>query len=151
LALAVDIAAGGRAKSAPETLMALTYLDRARDAGRALGFASFALHEIDDRKPENLAGACAPGDVMIALDERGKSLTSPAFAQLMGRLRDEGESRVMFVIGGSDGLPGALRARAKNVLSFGSQTWPHLLVRAMLAEQLYRAVTILSGHPYHRV
>ena len=88
---------------------------------------------------------------MIALDERGKSLTSPAFAQLMGRLRDEGESRVMFVIGGSDGLPGALRARARSVLSFGSQTWPHLLVRAMLAEQLYRAVTILSGHPYHRV
>jgi 23S rRNA (pseudouridine1915-N3)-methyltransferase len=130
--------------------MSLSYLDRARDAGRPLGLAGFVLHEIDDRKPENLVNACAAGDIVIALDERGKSLTSPDFAQLIGRLRDDGESRLVFVIGGSDGLPAAVRTRARSVLSFGSQTWPHLLVRAMLAEQLYRAVTILSGHPYHR-
>jgi len=150
LALAIDILAGGRAKSAPETVLATSYLDRARDAGRALGFASFALTEFDERKPEKIIEASNATPLVVALDERGKSLSSEAFAKQLVRWRDDGETRALFLIGGPDGLPAETKREARLILSFGAQTWPHLLVRAMLAEQLYRAVTILAGHPYHR-
>lgn len=149
MALSLDIVAGGRAKSAPESELATAYLARARDAGRALGFSSFALSEIDERKPEKFLEACS-GAIVIALDERGKSLSSEALAKQLASWRDAGEARVAFVIGGADGLPAAVKAKAKLTLAFGSATWPHLLVRTMMAEQLYRAMTILSGHPYHR-
>lgn len=150
MALAIDIIAGGRAKSAPESELALAYLTRARDAGRALGFSSFALNEIDERKPEKFLEACAGATVVVALDERGKSLASEALAKQLAAWRDNGEARVAFVIGGADGLPGEIKAKAKLTLAFGAATWPHLLVRTMIAEQLYRAMTIVSGHPYHR-
>lgn len=150
MALAIDILAGGRAKSAPETALAASYLDRAREAGRALGFGSFALNEYDERKPEKIIEACRAAPLIVALDERGKSLSSEAFAKQLARWRDGGETRAAFLIGGPDGLPAVIKQRARFVLSFGAQTWPHLLVRAMLAEQLYRAVTILARHPYHR-
>lgn len=149
MALSLDIAAGGRAKSAPESELALAYLARARDAGRALGFSSFALTEIDERKPEKFLEACA-GALVVALDERGTSLASAALAKQLASWRDGGEARVVFVIGGADGLPADVKAKAKLTLAFGAATWPHLLVRTMLAEQLYRAMTIISGHPYHR-
>ena len=99
--------------------------------------------------PELLA-AVPPGAVVVALDGRGRDLTSEAFADQLGRWRDEGTRAVAFLIGGADGLGPAVRERASLVLSLGSMTWPHMLVRAMLAEQLYRATTILAGHPYHR-
>lgn len=150
MALSLDIIAGGRAKSAPESELAIAYLARARDAGRALGFSSFALNEIDERKPEKFIDACAGATIVVALDERGKSLSSEAFAKQLSTWRDSGEARIAFVIGGADGLPADVKAKAKLTLAFGAQTWPHLMVRTMIAEQLYRAMTILSGHPYHR-
>jgi 23S rRNA (pseudouridine1915-N3)-methyltransferase len=150
LALAIEILAGGRAKAAPETALADAYLARARDAGRALGFASFSLSEFDERKPEKAIEACNV-TLVVALDERGKSVASEAFAAQLATWRDAGETRALFVIGGADGLPAEIKKRARLTLAFGTQTWPHLLVRTMLAEQLYRAITILSGHPYHRV
>jgi 23S rRNA (pseudouridine1915-N3)-methyltransferase len=87
--------------------------------------------------------------VLCCLDERGEAMTSPAFAGLLGRWRDEGRDAA-FVIGGADGIDPELRGRANKLLSFGAMVWPHLLVRVMLAEQLYRAATILAGTPYHR-
>jgi 23S rRNA (pseudouridine1915-N3)-methyltransferase len=146
LSLSIEILAGGRARHAPETGLALTYLDRAREVGRPLGFSGFVLREADERKD----GAFVFEGLGVALDERGKSLGSPQFATMLASWRDAGEPRVTFVIGGSDGLPDIVRKSARTSLAFGVQTWPHLLVRTMLAEQIYRAVTILSGHPYHR-
>ncbi|MDZ4868769.1 MAG: 23S rRNA (pseudouridine(1915)-N(3))-methyltransferase RlmH [Alphaproteobacteria bacterium] len=151
MALEIEILAGGRAKSAPEHQMALAYLTRARDTARALGFSSLALSEVDERKPEKIVEACAGAPLLIALDEHGKSLSSDAFAKQLATWRDAGEARALFVIGGPDGLPAAVKPRARLTLAYGTQTWPHLLVRTMLAEQLFRAMTILSGHPYHRV
>lgn len=150
MSLHIDIIAGGRAKSAPETVLAESYLTRARDAGRALGFASFALTEIDERKPDKMIELARASPLVVALDERGKSLSSEAFAHQLAQWRDVGETRVLFAIGGPDGLPAEVKKAARLTLAFGTQTWPHLLVRTMLAEQLYRAVTILGGHPYHR-
>lgn len=146
LSLSIEILAGGRAKGAPETVLALAYLERAREAGRSLGFSTFGLREADERKES----AFAFEGLGVALDEHGKSLGSVAFAQTLAAWRDAGEPRVTFVIGGSDGLPDSVRTRARTTIALGVQTWPHLLVRTMLAEQLYRAVTILAGHPYHR-
>ena len=131
--------------------LAESYLTRARDAGRALGFASFALREFDERKPKKMIEACRAAPLVIALDERGKSISSEALSRQLAAWRDQGETRVVFVIGGSDGLPAEAKKIARLTLAFGTQTWPHLLVRTMLAEQLYRAITILRGHPYHRV
>lgn len=146
MALAIDIVCGGRAKGTAETELALSYLERARDAGRALGFSSFSLKEVDERK----ADAFSVGGFVVALDERGKSIGSIEFARLLSKWRDAGETKITFVIGGSDGLPAGTKAGARMTLAYGTQTWPHLLVRAMLAEQIYRAITILGGHPYHR-
>src|SRR5262249_47964240 len=87
---------------------------------------------------------------IIALDEGGRAMASEAFAKHLGKLRDTGTTDLAFLIGGPDGLAPALRKGAQETLAFGVQTWPHLLVRAMLAEQIYRAFAILSGHPYHR-
>jgi 23S rRNA (pseudouridine1915-N3)-methyltransferase len=150
LALSIEILAGGRAKAAPETELALSYLARARDAGRPVGFTTFALTEVDERKPDKMIEACRATALVIALDEHGKSLTSETFAKRLAAWRDAGESRVLFVIGGADGLPEKIRKVAHATIAFGAQTWPHLLVRTMVAEQIYRAMTILSGHPYHR-
>ena len=94
--------------------------------------------------------ALAEGAVVISLDEHGKSITSEALAAQIGRWRDDGRAAAAFIIGGADGLDPAFLAKANMVLSFSPLTWPHQLVRIMLAEQLYRATTILSGHPYHR-
>lgn len=101
------------------------------------------------REAEALLAAAPAGARIVALDERGKGEGSEAFAKRLGQWRDESVS-VAFLIGGADGLDESVRKRANAVLSFGALTWPHMLVRAMLAEQLYRAHTILTGHPYHR-
>ncbi len=103
-----------------------------------------------DHEGDLLLAAVPDRATLVALDERGRDLTSPELADRMGRWRDDGVQDLAFAIGGADGLSRAVRDRADLLLAFGRATWPHLLVRAMLAEQIYRAQTILSGHPYHR-
>jgi 23S rRNA (pseudouridine1915-N3)-methyltransferase len=100
---------------------------------------------------ESLLNAVPRQAFVIALDERGKALSSPDLARHLDQWRVQGHSRFVFIIGGADGLSDAVRARADFTLSLGAMVWPHLLVRGMLAEQLYRAESILAGHPYHRV
>jgi len=106
--------------------------------------------ELKRLEADLLLAAVPPGATLVALDERGRSLTSEAFAQKLGGWRDTGMADVAFVIGGADGLAEDVRRRAALVLNLGTMTWPHMLVRGMLAEQLYRAQQILAGHPYHR-
>ena len=156
----VAIAAVGRMKNGPERELVARYLDRAAAAGRPLALTGFAIAEISEsragsassRKLEEARAlrAALPEGVVVALDERGQSLTSDAFAHRLGRGRDDGRPAVSFVIGGADGLDPELVKAADLVVSFSPMVWPHQLVRIMLAEQLYRATTILAGHPYHR-
>ena len=120
-----------------------------------------SLKEVEERRPlppaklkaresELLCGGIPQGAVIIVLDERGKTLTSLDFARKLEFWQNEGRGEAAFLIGGASGLDDNLRARADLVLSLGAMTWPHFLVRALLAEQLYRAQSILAGHPYHR-
>ena len=152
----IAIAAVGRLGRAPEAELALDYARRASAGGRALGLGPVEVIEVESRKPgkpaeaEALAGALQAGDEVIVCDEHGEALASRAFAELIGRLRDRGVRRLVFLIGGADGLDPQALERAGRKLAFGPQTWPHALARAMLAEQVYRAVTILAGGPYHR-
>jgi len=158
----LTIFAVGRMKSGPETELVSRYTDRLAKAGRALGLEFDGLTEIPESRAQTAArrkaeesGKCAvmaqePSTALVLLDERGKSLSSRQFSDRIASWRDGGTARVVFALGGPDGHDPALRDRAELVLSFGAQTWPHQLARIMLAEQLYRAVTILSGHPYHR-
>lgn len=153
----VTIAAVGRMKPGPEAELTRDWLGRAGQAGRTLALGPFEISEIDERKARDRASQSARlleavplGAHAIALDERGRTMTSPDFAAMLARLRDGGMGEVVFLIGGADGHDAALRARADRLLSFGPMVWPHMLVRAMLAEQLYRAVSILAGGPYHR-
>jgi len=99
---------------------------------------------------ELLAAAVPPGAAVAALDPRGRTVSSEDLAERLGSWRDAGRADAAFLIGGADGLDPAVRDRADLVIALGAMTWPHLLVRVMLAEQLYRARTILAGHPYHR-
>ena len=152
----IAIAAIGRLGRAPEAALAEDYARRATDAGRALGLGPVEILEIEARKPgkaaeaEALLAALGPGDEVIACDEHGQVMASRAFAGQIGALRDGGTRRLVYLIGGADGLGEAALDRAGPKLAFGPQTWPHALARAMLAEQVYRAVTILAGSPYHR-
>lgn len=157
----ISLFAVGRLKTGPEKELASRYLDRFAKTGPAVGLELSKLIEIqesraanaDTRKREEagaLEKALPEGAVLILLDERGKALDSEAFAGVIGRYRDGGKRDLMLAIGGADGLDSELRGRADAVLNLGSMTWPHQLVRILIAEQLYRAVTILSGHPYHR-
>ncbi len=154
----ITITAVGRMKPGPERMLLDDYLERAGQAGRALALGPFMVTEIDERKARDRAAqsvrlieAIPIGATAIALDERGKTLSSPDFAHLLARLRDHGAGAAVFLIGGADGHDDALRARTDRLLSFGPMVWPHMLARVMLAEQLYRAVSILAGSPYHRV
>lgn len=105
--------------------------------------------ELKSRESELLTGALPAGAVRIAMDERGNALSSPKFAEKLGAWRDQGRD-IAFLIGGAGGLAAEHRDSADLVLSFGAATWPHMLARAMLVEQIYRAQEILAGHPYHR-
>jgi 23S rRNA (pseudouridine1915-N3)-methyltransferase len=153
--LRLTILAVGRLSRSPETDLVKLYVDRATAAGRALGLGPVEVIEVEARKP----GKAAEAEVLkahlsdahlIACDERGTARSSRDFAAEIARLRDQGVRRLVFMIGGADGLDPALVAQANGKLAFGPQTWPHALARAMLAEQVYRAVTILAGGPYHR-
>jgi len=152
----VTICAVGRLRSGPERALCDDYLMRFDRTGRGLGLGPSALVEVEDKKGGGmpaeaaiLSRAIPEGAVVCALDERGEVVTSPVFASWLAGWRDQGRD-VAFLIGGADGIDPALRARADRALSFGRMVWPHMLVRVMLAEQLYRAASILSGAPYHR-
>ena len=151
----IAIVAIGRLARSPETELVKLYIERATLAGRALGLGPVEVIEVEPRrsgKPgegEALRPHLADAHV-IACDEHGTARPSRAFAEQIARLRDDGVRRLVLVIGGADGLDPALLDAANAKLAFGPQTWPHALARAMLAEQVYRAVSILAGSPYHR-
>jgi 23S rRNA (pseudouridine1915-N3)-methyltransferase len=158
----ISLFAVGRLKTGPEKELAERYLDRFAKAGPAVGLELAKINEINESRAGNpetrkreeasaLEKMLEGGAVLILLDERGKALDSPGFAALLGGIRDQGKRDLVIAIGGPDGLEPELASKAAHMLSFGKLTWPHQLVRVMLGEQLYRAVTILSGHPYHRV
>jgi 23S rRNA (pseudouridine1915-N3)-methyltransferase len=149
------VTAGRPEKTAPERQLYDEYAERFAAVAPRLGLKPLRLHEVASRGKSQaeelraLEAAIPEGAHRIALDPTGKALTSEAFAQHLVRLRDRGIRASAFLIGGADGL-GPLRDSAADRMSLGLQTWPHLLVRVMLAEQLYRAASILTGHPYHR-
>ena len=156
----IHLCAVGRMKQGPERELIARYLERATLSGKALRLTGFDVAELAEsraaappaRKQEEAKALRQhlPEGIIVALDEHGRSLDSDSFATQLGRWRDDGQRTISFVIGGADGLDPDFTAAADLTLSFSPLTWPHQLVRIMLAEQLYRATTILSGHPYHR-
>ena len=151
----------GKLKAGPERLMFDRYFKRLAEGARGVGLVGVDLREIgesrsrrpDERRAEEAAAILAAtpkGGALVLLDEHGPSSTSDEWAADIGRERDASRPAYAVAIGGPDGLDPSLRAAAHRVLSFGQMTWPHQLVRVMAAEQLYRATTILAGHPYHR-
>lgn len=157
----IGLFAVGRLKAGPERELAARYLDRFAKAGPAIGLEFSRMTEVAESRAGSaparmkeegalLEKALPDNAVLVLLDERGKAMGSEEFAQLISGWRDGGKREMMIAIGGADGLDPPLRERADAVLCLGRMTWPHQLVRILIAEQLYRAVTILSGHPYHR-
>lgn len=153
----LHICAMGRLRKGPERTLIDDYRTRFDRIGRALSLGPCDEHEVDERKAVTpaaqaplLARVIPDGAYLVALDERGAMRPSPEFARLMADTRDHGARDMAFLIGGADGLDPDLRARADTVLSLSPMVWPHMLARVMLAEQIYRAATILSGSPYHR-
>ncbi|KQT87505.1 23S rRNA (pseudouridine(1915)-N(3))-methyltransferase RlmH [Aurantimonas sp. Leaf443] len=158
----VSLAAIGRMKAGPERELVDRYLQRFGATGGPVGLDYAGLSEFPEsrgaqaemRKREEaarLAATLPEGAASIVLDERGRTLSSEEFARAIADLRDGGRRGLGILIGGPDGHDPALRQRADLVLALGRMTFPHQIARILLAEQLYRAVTILSGHPYHRV
>jgi 23S rRNA (pseudouridine1915-N3)-methyltransferase len=157
----VAVHAVGRMKTGPERELADRYFDRFAKSGPAVGLEFAGVTEIAEGRGQSaserrrdeaqrLQTQMPAGAALILLDERGKSFPSEQFAGLVSQFRDGGRKALVIAIGGADGHDQSLRDQAELVLSFGVMTWPHQLVRVMLGEQLYRAATILSGHPYHR-
>jgi 23S rRNA (pseudouridine1915-N3)-methyltransferase len=154
----VHLCAVGRLRAGPERDLTDDYVQRFDRTGRALGLGPLTQHEVEDRKGGGMAAeadlldrAVPQGALLVTLDERGALMSSPQFAEKLAGWRDAGRQDLAFVIGGADGIDPGLRARADASLSFGKMVWPHMLVRVMLTEQLYRAASILAGAPYHRV
>ncbi|MEM9577536.1 MAG: 23S rRNA (pseudouridine(1915)-N(3))-methyltransferase RlmH [Pseudomonadota bacterium] len=153
----VHMIAVGRLRAGPEKDIIDDYLTRFDRTGRALGLGPARIIEVEDRKGRGMAAeaellrrAVPQGALLAVLDERGEVQSSPGFARKLAGWRDAGRSDLALLIGGADGLDPALRGEADFALSFGKMVWPHMLVRIMLAEQLYRAASILAGTPYHR-
>lgn len=152
----VTILAVGRMRPGPEAELTRERLTRFDATGRALGLGPAQIIEIDERKARGRDAeaaaliAAAPGCVLAALDERGAALSSRELAEKLARLRDDGARDLSFAIGGADGHGRALAERADWSLSLGRMVWPHMLARALLAEQMFRAASILAGTPYHR-
>ncbi|WP_028957799.1 23S rRNA (pseudouridine(1915)-N(3))-methyltransferase RlmH [Sulfitobacter sp. 20_GPM-1509m] len=153
----VHIVAVGRLRGGPEADLISDYLTRFDRTGRALSLGPAQVVEVDDRKGGGMAAeaellrrAVPKGALLAVMDERGRVESSPKFAERLAGWRDGGRSDLALVIGGADGIDPSLRAEADFALSFGAMVWPHMLVRVMLAEQLYRAASILAGAPYHR-
>jgi len=144
-------------KSGPERTLVEDYVTRFDRTGRPLSLGPLEMVEVEDRKGGGKAAeamllqrAASGADLVCILDERGKALSSPDFSKHLSDWRDQGLGSVAFLIGGADGLTPELRKEAGFALSFGAMVWPHMLVRVMLTEQLYRAASILAGTPYHR-
>ena len=161
LGMRVLIAAVGRLKQGPERELAERYRKRATDVGRMIGWQTCDIIEIRDSRAENperrmleesiaIANVVPDRAITVILDDRGEGLSSAALADRLQDWRAAGRPAAIFIVGGADGVAASLREKADLALSFGALTWPHQLVRVMLLEQLYRAATILSGHPYHR-
>lgn len=153
----LHLCAVGRLRAGPERALIDDYLQRFDRTGRALGLGPATEHQVEDKRGGGMAAEAAllrravpAGAVTVVLDERGQMLDSVAFAQRLAGWRDAGAQDLALLIGGADGLDPELRAQADVALSLGSMVWPHMLVRVMLAEQLYRAASILAGSPYHR-
>jgi 23S rRNA (pseudouridine1915-N3)-methyltransferase len=155
------IAAIGRLKSGPERDLAERYRDLAAKTGRRIGIRGVEIVEIRESRAQEtarrmieesiaIANIIPEGAMTIVLDKGGENLDSATMAVRLGTWRDAGRPAAVFVIGGADGLAAEAKNRATLRLAFGAATWPHQLVRIMLLEQLYRATTILAGHPYHR-
>jgi 23S rRNA (pseudouridine1915-N3)-methyltransferase len=151
----------GRLKGGPERELFERYFKRLADLARTVGISGVDLREIEEsraRRPEDrraeearlILAALPKGATLALLDERGVALASPQWAAEIGAARDGAAPAYIIIIGGPDGLDPSLRDKAQRVLSFGAMTWPHQLVRVMAAEQLYRSLSILAGHPYHR-
>lgn len=148
-------------KPGPEAELVKDYTRRFDGLASALGFGKLELRELELKKrvdgPERkrlegelILNEIPKGAFVIALDERGKTETSKGFANLLAAKRDEGIRETVLVIGGADGLSDEVRTRADRLLGFSPLTWPHMLVRVMASEQLYRALSIMAKHPYHR-
>jgi 23S rRNA (pseudouridine1915-N3)-methyltransferase len=159
--LRLHLSAIGKLKHGAERELAGYYLDRAQKLGRSIGVASILVHELVESKAASadlrrrdesrrLLASLPPDAFTIALDELGKLLPSSGLAEQLRSCADSGVADVAFLIGGPDGLSRDLVSSARLTLSLGPMTWPHRLVRVMLAEQIYRSVTILLNHPYHR-
>jgi 23S rRNA (pseudouridine1915-N3)-methyltransferase len=155
--LRLTIAAVGRLKSGPEAELVADYLARFDRTGRPLGLGPARVVEVEDRRGGGmaaeaalLASAIPKGALLAVLDERGRRMDSPEFAEMLRRAADAGSRDLAFAIGGADGLDPGFRDGAAQAISFGDMVWPHMLARVMLAEQLYRAASILAGTPYHR-
>src|SRR3954470_18167645 len=157
----IAVIAIGRLKQGPERELAERYRERFDDVGRKLGFRGLEIIEIPESRARDAAtriaeeavavAALVPEkSVLVSLDEHGSSIDSATFARHLGRWRDDSVTNNVFIIGGPDGLSPDLRRKSKLTVAFGAATWPHQLVRVMLLEQIYRASTILAGHPYHR-
>ena len=157
----IVLAAVGRLKQGPERELAETYRKRAEGVGRSLGLRDIEIIEIRESRAQDaerrrveesiaIANVIPERAILVMLDERGNSLDSAALAAQLHEWRAEDRAAICFAIGAADGLADSLRQRANLKLAFGTATWPHQLVRIMLLEQLYRAATILAGHPYHR-
>ena len=157
----LTIASVGRSRESPEQVLCDLYCERAGALAARLGVSKLELSVVETSRaasPEErmkeeaakLSGKLPAGAHLVALDEAGRAMSSESFAQHLRKMADTGTRDLVFIIGGPDGLAPALRETAHERIAFGPQTWPHLLVRAMLAEQIYRAFAILSGHPYHR-
>ncbi len=158
----IAIIAIGKLKQGPERELALRYHDRFEETGRKLGFRSLSIHEISESRARDaptriaeeaasIAALIPERAAIIAMDERGDNIDSATLAKTLGRWRDESVTDTIFMIGGADGLSPELQRKAKMRIAFGAATWPHQMVRVMVLEQVYRAATILAGHPYHRV
>jgi 23S rRNA (pseudouridine1915-N3)-methyltransferase len=159
--LRLSILAVGYARGTSEGALCDEFQDRAQKMGRNMGFPAVTIEELPVGKARDAAARMADeaarlaarvpdGAHVVMLDARGKGMTSEDFAEMLGALRDAGTRDLAFVIGGPDGLAPLPGKKAGRSLAFGPQTWPHLLARALLTEQVYRAMTILAGHPYHR-
>ena len=157
----LTVAAIGRLKDGSERELAERYRKRAEQIGRRIGFRDVEVIEIRESRAQEvgkrmieesiaLANVIPDKAVTIILDERGESVDSATLAGRLRRWRDDGRPAAVFIIGGDDGLAPTLREKASLTVAFGAASWPHQLVRAMLLEQIYRACTILAGHPYHR-
>lgn len=157
----IVVIAVGRLKQGPERELAERYSKRFDDIGRRLGFRGLDIIEIAESRARDaaariaeegaaIASAIPENSVLVTLDERGENIDSRNLALRLSRWRDQSIPNTAFVIGGADGLSPELGAKDRLGIAFGAATWPHQMVRVMLLEQLYRAATILSGHPYHR-